>query len=427
MKIARITLFISLPVLWLLTGCESEKKYPPAGYLPNIPMATEKLEAQYFWVPQNKISSAYWSDASYVKVTLIDFETRNLYGDGYLNMTGTYSGKSSFNGGKDPQLTLKAGYDDEYLYILAEWKDTTANASFMSWLWDGPTDIRKDDTSTGWTSQRNHDNITLLFDKESSSGKDAWRWSLAYTAPFDLALNLDADENGVLADFQKPYSRNAANESSRVGPNYEWNGERMEVTMPDGNIKLLDPAYYLIDGKVMEMPGNVAQGQQIFNSTADCSFCHGHNGDGESEFGDGGRLNDVFTNRYTRDGLVNFIGSSDHEGSGDQYWGKIKNNLENVENLLTFMRAIAGTPGNILSKPESENILALNNLQVGGIEKQNSYYKVLFKRKLVTENSEDVSFFPEKTYRLDVHLSDNDEINYIGASGIELIFKGKAL
>jgi len=412
-----------------LFSCEADKRYPPRGYIPNTPKATEQLEAAYFWTPQNKINSSYWKDADYVEVVLSDISKQKLYPDGYLNMTGTYSGMKSFNKGKDPKVKLKAGYDNEYLYILVEWKDTTADASHMTWLWQGPSDKYKEDSATGWTSQRNNDNVLLLFDNTITDAKDVWKWSMAYTAPFDMALYLKADNGGNILDEHKPLTRNASEENSRSGPMYEWNGVRQEITLPNGEVKVLDPAYYLSDNYKMPVPGDISQGETVFNVTADCKYCHGHNGDGISEgFSDGGLLADVFTNKYTREGLIEFIGSSQHEGAGGQYFGKIKNDSVKVENLITFLRGIAGTPGNLLITPESEpQIRAVTNIAVGGIEKKNKQYQVLLRKKLVSDNSNDISFDAGSTYTFSIRFSDNDEINYVGASDIELTFKSSEL
>ena len=48
----------------LSTSCETEVRYPPQGYIPNTPIATETLEAQYFWVAQDKLNSPYSREAS---------------------------------------------------------------------------------------------------------------------------------------------------------------------------------------------------------------------------------------------------------------------------------------------------------------------------------------------------------------------------
>lgn len=426
----KITSF--LPVLLflsLLIACDSEKRIPPKGYLPVSSGESENLEAAYFWTPQDKLNSSYWKDARYVSVPLSDISTRNLYEDGYLNMTGTYNGMSDFNNGNNPVVTLKAGYDSEFIYFLVEWKDTTVDASKMTWLWQGPEDEFKTDSATGWTSQRNNDNLTLIIDNPESDNSDAWFWSPATTAPFDMAYNLKVDANGNLSEpVQNTIYRNSNDNLSRTGPKYEWNGERQEFEMKDGSVRILDPAYFLYDENKIEFTGNVVAGEGVFNNKADCKFCHGINGDGiPIGYTDGGPLNGTFTNKYSREGLVDYIGGRGHEGSGSQYWGKIKNNPTDVENLLAFMRGIAGQPGHVLVMPDNINISAKTNISVGGIEYKNSEYKVLLKRKLITESVEDVQFDIAKNYLISIRFSDNDEINYVGASGINLVFKSNAL
>lgn len=408
-------------------SCESEKRIPPKGYLPNKPMATEELEAAYFWIPQNQLNSSYWKDANYVEVELSDISTGNLYDDGYLNMTGTYNGLSDFNRGNDPKLTLKAGYDDEFIYILAEWKDTTANASFMSWLFEGPEDFRKNDSATGWTSQRNQDKLTLLFDLEESNEKDAWIWSLALSAPFDMAFNMHADDQDNITGEISTYERNSTGIGSRIGPAYEWNGERQEITLADGSRKLLDPAYYLVDNMATEFLGDPEKGKTVFNETGDCKFCHGINGDGDYIGSDGGRLNSVSTLRLSRENLISFIGSTAHEGSSDQYWGNI-NTDEEKQDLLAFMRGISGLPGNLMLQPDFEpEIKASINTGIGSISSRNTNYQVLLVRRLNTGNMQDVVFTPEKIFNFRIRLSDNDDINSIGSSNIQLIFKSNEL
>jgi len=398
--------------IFYMLSCESEKRFPPKGYFPNTPSATQQLEAAYFWEPQDKLNSRYWDDASYVEVTLADLSGNKLYPDGQLNMTGTFKGIFGFNKGNDPGLTLKAGYDEEYLYILVEWKDTTVDASYYSRLWQGPPDPLKQDSTEGWTTQRNQDNLTLLFNRNDNT-YDVWRWSLAYTAPFDMALNLSADAGGEISALSGSFLRiNSDGSTPRDMPKYEWNGERQEVILDDGTLKILDPAYYLHDEYKMKFAGSMTGGENAFNVKADCRFCHGQNGngipDGETF---GGSLNGTFLNKYSRGGLVDYIGSNGHEGRGAQYWGRIKNNPTDVENLISFMRGIAGVPGYVLIGPgEETDISALLNISVGGIEKSNSSYRVLLKRKLDTGNPEDVSFDPAATYLFSLRLADNDEL-----------------
>lgn len=418
------------PLLLLIAiiSCESEKRIPPRGYIPVKPESTEKLEAAYFWVSQDQLNSPYWKDATFVEATLSDGNTENLYPDGYLNMTGTYHGLSDFNEGKNPEVIIKAGYDSEYLYILVEWKDTTTDASLASRLFVGPDDPLKPDSVNGWTSQRNNDNLTILFPMEGE-GFDAWKWNMSYTAPLNMALNLSADNSGNINDDSELLNENSVDGSPRGRPKYEWNGERQEISLPDGTRRLLDPAYYLLDEMKTEFIGDMAKGQRAFNLTADCRFCHGPDGNGISDgFTNGGALNDVFTNRYSREGLIDFIDSPGHEGRGPQYWGRIKNDSAAVVDIITFMRGIAGVPGNSIIVPSTEaEVRAFTSVGTGTVSKQNSMYQILLRRRLKNGVSGDIQFSPENNYSLSIRLSDNDDINFIESQNIELIFKSKAL
>jgi hypothetical protein len=422
------TVIIIQLILLLFVSCEFEKRIPPKGYLPNTPKATPQLEASYFWIPQDQIGSDYWKDANYLEISLSNLSIHNQYTDGYLNMTGTYNGLADFNQGRDPQATLKAGYDDEYIYIMVEWKDTTADPSYMSWLFDGPSDIHKPDTTGGWTSQRNNDSFVLLFDVDGSDTKDAWKWSLALTAPFDMAYNLSVDASGTLTDASNKIIRNASDSSSRSGPLYEWDGNRQEITLPDSTRKLLDPAYFLLEDHKTVYTGDPAGGSVAFNQKADCKFCHGPGGNGEFEGSNGGKLSDVKTLRLSRTDLISFISSTEHEGSSNQYFGRIKNDPAEVTDLLAYLRGIAGLPGYRLIAPITDpDIKALTNIGLGTINPNNSSYKVLLIRPLNTGESGDVVFSPDQVYSFSIRFSDNDDINFVGASNLQLIFKSKEL
>jgi hypothetical protein len=416
---------IAFLMLILIMACESEKRFPPRGYLPVTPGATEQLEAAYFWVAQDALNSPYWNDAGFVEVLLSNGETGNLYGDGYLNMTGTYAGLSDFNRGNDPQVMLKAGYDDEFLYLLVEWKDTTADASYMTRLFLGPEDTEKPgENAEGWTSQRNQDSFVILFDNDQGV-TDAWKWSLASTAPLNMALDLSADDDGRVIDDSNLLIPNSAGMDARSGPQFEWSGARQEITLWDGTRRLLDPAYYLlnIDSMKIGYAGSVEAGRTAFNVTAHCNFCHGDDGNGDAEGSNGGSLNRVFTNRYSREGLREYIGSPGHEGRGPQYWGRIRNDDEAVTDLITFLRAIAGVPGNLIDIPgEEPEIKALTNIGVGSISERNSSYRVLLKRRLVSVQPGNIRFVPGTSYTLSIRLSDNDDMNYVSSGQIQLVF-----
>ncbi|TLX76215.1 hypothetical protein E9993_08375 [Labilibacter sediminis] len=421
-----IILYTLTFLFFITTGCEQEKIIPKKGYIPNVPQKTETLQAAYFWIPQDKLSSSYWKEANYVEVKLDDISTQKLYPQAYLNMTGTYYGKNSFNNGNSAIMTLKAGYDESHIYILAEWDDNSVDASFMSWLWNGPSDPLKQEGSDGWTFQRNSDMIFLAFDSDDNK-KDVWKWNIAHSAPFTAALNMTLKADGQLVmDGPPAYKEN--NDGTLNNPLYEWDGERQELETDNGTT-ILDPAYYILDENRMEFKGNVSLGAIAFNETADCKFCHGIDGDGITDGStDGGKLQNTSLNKYTREGLVDYIGSTAHEGRGSQYFGKIKDDSETVENLIAFIRGICGVPGTYINSEEfNVDIKALSNISVGGIKKENERYQVLFIRNLKTESNNDISFDPSKTYTFSIGVSDNDDINNIGIKNLQLQFKSSEL
>lgn len=418
---------LSAIILFALFACESEKRIPPRGYLPVTPQATESLEAAYFWIAQDKVTSGYWTDAPYLEVNLEDIEVGNLYADGYLNMTGTYDGTSDFNRGRDPELRIKAGYDEEYIYIFVEWNDTTLNPSYMKRLFEGPADPLKQDSSSGWTSQGNEDSFRILFDVDGSPAKDTWKWSMATTAPFNMALNLSTSDEGELIGNNPHLTRNGSPDSSRAAPALEWNGERQEITLADGSTKSIDPAYFLLEDFTTPYTGNPETGRHYFNETASCSFCHGPDGNGEPEIQDNDEGPLQFPIAKTRSDLIEFI--KGHPGGAPGYFGQLHDDPEKENDLIAFLRGIGGLPGYIMGmSPAQSDIQAQVNVGTAIISStRNSRYQVLLKRKLVNTHPEDVQFSPENRYTFSILLSDDDDLNAIGASGLELVFKSNEL
>ena len=83
---------------------------------PPVPQATATLTAKFVNAADaNTIDGKYWKQADYREAKLEDVSKGLLYGDGYLNMTGTFSGLTGFNGGVNAELILKAAYDNEFL------------------------------------------------------------------------------------------------------------------------------------------------------------------------------------------------------------------------------------------------------------------------------------------------------------------------
>lgn len=419
-------------VVSVLVSCENVRLPPTIGYFPNTPKETSNLEAAYFWTPQNKLTSLYWKDADFVKLTLSSLKKNQLYGDGLINMTGMYNWISSPL--KDTVI-LKAGYDDENIYLLLEWNDSTSNASYQTYKYDGYADPRKpDESAIGWTSQKNSDNISLIFNVEGNTNKDIWQWNMAKSAPFNYAFNLSESEMGdiTMDNDAELIQRNGT--TSRSQPNYEWSGVSQSITLYDGSKTIIDPAYYLLDDHKMSYEGDAIKGKDLFNteSKAHCSACHGYSGSGdfddyEEPPSNGGQLNLEFTNRSSRDGLKSFISASSHEGKG--YWDRLSGVSADENDLIAFMRSIAGIPGTIVKAPTASqvDIKALTDFKFGNIERTHKGYKVLFIRKLSATGINDVEFSPTKEFKFSVRLSNNDEINYIGEENLMLRFKSNEL
>jgi hypothetical protein len=437
-----------------LAACEKDYFYevPP----PKVAQSTTTLIAQKVTTAPATINATYWKTADYLKVTAADLSKQQLFGDGLLNMTGTYSGLSSFNSGADPELTLKAAYDADNLYILAEWTDSDVNASNSSWLWNGPLDPKKADATAGWTSQRNCDKLAFAFDiagasssnglfsnvgcaaschndgvknhmRPQSGDVDIWNWSLGLSNPLGYAADMAADADSFYADAgQRMYVRNSAGSTDRSGPAYEWDGTSQTYTLPGGNNATLDPAYFLLNKT--PFIGNVARGDSLYHAPTppgDCAYCHGDNGVG----GSASAVNHISQNKKSRAALMSGM---DNVSDMTTYWAPL--NSTDRDDIVAYLRSISGIPGYFLTPPtgSSADITAVSN--VTPINLVNSYlpstnvhtkYQVLIIRKLNTTNPDDVQFNPAttKTYKFGVALMDDDGPNHIGSAVETLTFK----
>jgi mono/diheme cytochrome c family protein len=446
-------LIIALSVVVWVQSCRKDFTYiapPPPG-----PHAVDSLVATMVTTPPDKITSAFWSKANYLHVNVTDVSKNQLYGYDWLNMTGTYNGLSSFSS-KDPGLTLKAAYDNDNLYILAEWQDTVANFSNASLLYDGPADARKADTTGGWTYQRNADHLAMAFEISNASGPsgmfssvgcaaschgssssavmsptsgtvDIWNWNTAHSAPLGYAEDMVASSGGLAWDAgTKMWTSNAG----ANGPLYEWNGTAQNVTLPNGTTAILDPGFYLLSTATTSYVGNPHGGDTIFHKiysgNADaCATCHGEKGEG----GAYGAVNSPALNGKSR---ATLMANMNNEPEMAAYFPRLDSTA--LVNVLAYIRGLAGVPGAILSAPTGSNadIKAVSN--VSPIDVKNAYvrqtnkhnkYQVLIIRKLKTNNADDVQFdlSTKKTYIFGVALMDNDGKNHIGSLKETLTFK----
>ncbi|HYV90769.1 MAG TPA: ethylbenzene dehydrogenase-related protein [Chitinophagales bacterium] len=443
-------------MLIYLVACRND--FYPEPPPPKVPVATSTLEAEYVAAPPITLSSSYWKTADYLNVTAEDVATGMLYGDGYLNMTGIFSGMNAFNAGDDPQITMKAAYDADNLYIVAEWYDSELDVSEANWFWNGPPDVLKSDSTNGWTSQKNNDKLAMAFEIDPASsafgsfsnvgcaaschsngpnsnmlpdlGKvDIWNWKLAHTSPLGYAQDMVSSANGFVNDAGQPmYVRNTSGASSRSGPAYEWSGVSQTITLSNGTQSILDPSCYLYNKAAFT--GDAARGDSIYHVEANgqpghCNSCHGEHGEG----GVASLINTPFLNTKSRATLID---NMDNVSDMAPYWLPLT--ASEKDDLIAYIRGLSGVPGYYLATPDgsSADVAAVSNVTPIDIRNAitlstnvHTKYQVLIIRKLKTNNADDVQFDPavHQSYLFGIALMDNDGKNHIGSTLETLTFK----
>ncbi|MGZ5303574.1 MAG: ethylbenzene dehydrogenase-related protein [Bacteroidia bacterium] len=433
--------------LVILASCERD--YFPAPPKPKTPQQTTMLEATYTTTAPTSVSAAVWKQLDYVKIPMADLSTGKLYDDGFLNMTGTYNGLTGFNNGLTKNIVMKAAYDDNSMYIMLEWEDYKLNASSGTYYYDGPEDPLKSESSKGWTSQKNTDQVALAFDINAAKGlggtftdlgcaaschngnktlesgtMDIWNWNMALSEPLGFALdrNIDGSNGFIYDNGKKCFERNGSN-NSRTEPLYEWNGEP-QTTTKFGKTVLLDPGFFLVNKTAFK--GDAAAGQVVYANS--CTGCHGEHGDGAGEHGEAPSL--LVTgkmNRFSREGFKEFAGSTNH--TGFSYFQPLTEKQQ--DDLIARLHGFSGMPGYVLSQPDGSNadIIASSNVALTKLDDRTARtkYQVILIRKLNTGNNDDVAFNPASLtpYIFGVALMDNDGKNHIGSTKQSLIFKSK--
>ncbi len=388
--------------------------------------ARPTLEARHVSVAPNSINAAYWATAAYLVVDVKDIKTHQVASeDGLLNVNGMYNGVSDFNGGQPAGLTLKAAYDDEYLYILASWNDKTLNVSGNNWYYNGPADSLKDESSEGWTSQGSDDELILAFNK-SGNTRDIWKWSLALSEPMGYAIDMYDDGTQWSVDAgDQIFVRNSATGDYRSGPEYEWNGKQQDVTRNPAGATVLDPLYFLLNKT--EFTEDVANGDELYQGN--CSFCHGSKGQGHAPF-DTKAISLVDGATYNRSAYTSSLNSTlstDSTHAGAKYWNELSD--KDKMDVFARIRAFNGIPGYYLQNPSgsASDIRAVSNIQLARMNTSASQsgYKVLLIRKLNTGKDDDEQFdlSQGRQFEFDVYLTDNDNLNLVGAASEELTFK----
>lgn len=434
----------------VIPSCTDDYYVPYPIPTPRIPVETDNLEASLVSSPLFSLDAKYWKEADYLTVSLTNLNTQGVYdADGLLNMTGTYNGLESFNDGNYPEVILKAAYDSMYLYFFLEWDDSDLDASRASWIWGGDPDPLKPDSTAGWTSQRNDDQISLVFEIESTSGQagtfanagcatvchngtmapetgsvDIWNWSTALSEPFGFAFDMYADQDSglVFDQGQISFERNVVPDgNNRSGPAFEWDGTTQEITRMDHSDAILDPGYFLTEKT--PFTGDPVLGEAIYlDDRKGCYKCHGIMGDGNGEIDAGPAFTNVRMNRFSRENLISSASDAGH--TGQTYFNKIREDQR--DDLLARIRGFAGVPGYYLSKPDSAHtdLHTTSNLLLARLETDHDKYRVIIKRKLNTGKENDVKFdlSVSNSYVFGLAIMDNDGKNHIGSLYETLIF-----
>jgi len=440
----------------LMGSCRKDYLYEPPA--PHTSKPTSSLIAEYVDAAPNLITSPFWKTADYLKILSQNVSTGNLYGDGMLNMTGTFGGLNTFNKGTDPGLTLKAAYDKNYVYILAEWTDPNVNPQFGNWAWNGVADyLKSSESNQGWTSQGNCDRFSMAFEIQSASSSfgtfssvgcqaachnsgtpamhtdagmvDVWNWNLAHSSPLGYAEDMVANKDSLFNDAgQKFWMRNRKGANDRSGPAYEWDGSSQNVNLADGKTAILDPKFYLLNKTLFK--GDIRKGDSIYHKATqpgECNTCHGEKGEGASETA----INSIAQGAQSRSTLLTNMGNVSDMGP---YLSGLSN--ADLDNLVAYIKGICAgsTPGSYLLMPSgsSADITAISN--VTGLQITNAAsptknihttYQVLIIRKLKTGNNDDVQFDLSNShdYKFGVALMNADGKNHIGSIVETLTFK----
>ena len=169
----------------------------------------------------------------------------------------------------------------------------------------------------------------------------------------------------------------------------------------------------------IEFIGNPEVGMEIF--AENCKACHGNLGETGFGNGYGESLDHIDLNRWSRKTLDNYIKSEDHDGK------IIYSTLNYIDktDLFSYVRGTGGVPGFIIKSPEGScaDVEAQTFLSLTKVKKENTSYKVMFKRILHTGNNDDIQFnLAAGSYKFSILLSNNDDLNFVGALDQELKF-----
>jgi hypothetical protein len=403
------------------------------------------LRAQRVAVGPSGIDDPIWSGIRPLQVEMSNMSTGLVYGDGQMNMTGTFAGLDGFNGGDPADLEMRAVHDGTDLYILAEWNDVNFNLDRRRWLYNGPLDpLKAGESADGWTSQLNDDKIGFAFEIDAASSEfgpfatagcaaschnvdgggldmrpaagkvDIWHWKTSRSEPLGYVDDQISDaidgRRDDAADVKIENRNRPSGGTNRSGPDSEWDGTLQEFERWDGQVITLDPAYILLDGHRTPFVGDADAGEAIY--ATGCAGCHGNLGQG----GNAPALDRVSFSRVSRDDLSNDIADSGHIGSG----AFTSLSMSEQNDLLARLRGMSGIPGYYLTPPEGSvaDIVTQSNVDytfVTSSDLMRTHYTLLMIRALNTGNDDDAQFAPGSEYPFGVALMDNDGRNHIGS------------
>jgi mono/diheme cytochrome c family protein len=413
----RKQLFFTLLSFILLNACQYEKIPAPASL--HVPVGSNYLKS-VLYKGAVAINSPIWAKADYFAVPLgnLDYSTHNTdTASGVLNAFGTYNGLSSFNNGNSVKLKLKSVYTADYIYILAEWSDSTFNPLNKTWFWNGPKDLLKNDDTSKWTSQKSDDKFIIKFNLPDNS-QDIWEWDVALSDPLGYAIDMvGKPDNSVKLDGGVPmFVRNGS--GNRGGPLFEFNGTSQIIDKSNGKKATLDAQYYLYNKT--NFSGNPEDGHSSYHEI--CKECHGEG----LAVGYAPQLNLPWLNTLSRQSITNFI--TDPDLHADAYSHVSGLSSETLDNIFAWLRGQSGVPGYYLQTPSGSvaDVQAISNVATGKIDLDGyAGYKVLFSRKLNTGNNDDIVFNTKdgNSYTISVSLCNADSVNYTGAVNQKLVFK----
>ncbi len=400
------------------------------------------LQARRVTSAPSGIDDPLWDGIAPLAPNLATMVSGLLYGDGQLNMSGTFDGIAEFNGGEPANLELRAVHDGETLYVLADWNDRTFNVDRRRALFDGPTDpLKPQESAAGWTSQLNDDKIAFAFEIEAASSEfgsfadvgcasschnvdgvgidmrpevgkvDIWHWKTSRSEPLGhVADQVSSPGPGRVDDAGTGMEvRNRpSGGNNRSGPAVEWDGTTQTFVRWDGVTVEFDPAYVLLDGHSIPFLGDTAAGQTVY--AASCAGCHGTNGQG----GVGPALTGREFARDSRTVLDMEMAANSHPGAS-AYNGLTDDGRRDV---LARLRGFSGVPGYFLRAPEGSvaDITTQANVEFAQIDSTvRTHYRMLIIRKLDTGFDDDAPFAPGNSYPFGVAMMDNDGRNHIGS------------